>query len=383
VLPNKNLGGSGGFMRGLLHLKDHAFTHCLFMDDDASCEIESIRRAYSLLRFTSIEKFAVAGALLREIEPFRLFEKGALFNGYCVPLKSGMDMVNIQDLLWAELIDRTPDYGGWWFFAFKIQDIKEYAFPFFVRGDDSRFSMMNHFNIVTQNGISCWGDDFALKSGVLPSYLDARYHMLHLMNIRGSHFNKIQEMAYHFIVKQLFSYNYASAKACRMAIQHVMKGPEFFSEHMNMTWIRKEIGEFASSEKMAPIQRRFWPIDYGNPKESKLKMIGRKLSLNGFLVPLRFFRHNTLFQHKGFVAELKEIYLYKTVIYEYEPSGNGYEGLGYEAVHDKKAFFKEYWIYLKTMHKFKRNYKRLQEEYRRAMPEMTSEKFWRDVYADI
>lgn len=29
VIPNKNLGGSGGFTRGLLHLKDSGFSHCL------------------------------------------------------------------------------------------------------------------------------------------------------------------------------------------------------------------------------------------------------------------------------------------------------------------------------------------------------------------
>lgn len=383
VLPNKNLGGAGGFTRGLLHLKDHAFTHCLFMDDDASCEIESLKRAYNLLQYASDEKLAVAGALLREIEPNRLFEKGALFKEYCIPLKSEMDMTVIADLLYAELIDRTPDYGGWWFFAFKIDKISELAFPFFVRGDDSRFSMMNQFHIITQNGIACWGDDFALKSGVIPSYLDARYHILHTMNIRNSNFRTIKKIAYHFVVKQLFSYNYASARAGRMALQHVMKGPQFFEEHMDMVGIRKEISEFASCEKMIPIERRFWSIDYGKPRESRLKMIFRKISLNGFLIPFVFFKKNTLFQHKGFVANLKEIFLYKTVIYEYEPSSNGYVGLGYEAVHDKMLFFKEYWLYLKTMWKFKRNYQKLQQEYKKAFPEMTSENFWRSVYSDM
>ncbi|GAN62494.1 hypothetical protein AA0313_0506 [Acetobacter indonesiensis NRIC 0313] len=33
VIPNLNLGGSGGFTRGLLYAKDNHYTHCLFMDD--------------------------------------------------------------------------------------------------------------------------------------------------------------------------------------------------------------------------------------------------------------------------------------------------------------------------------------------------------------
>jgi hypothetical protein len=50
VIPNKNLGGAGGFSRGLIHLLESGvFSHCLFMDDDASCEVESIKRTYRLL----------------------------------------------------------------------------------------------------------------------------------------------------------------------------------------------------------------------------------------------------------------------------------------------------------------------------------------------
>jgi GT2 family glycosyltransferase len=352
------------------------------MDDDASCEVESLRRTYNLLQYSSVNNLAVAGALLREVEPFRLFEKGALFNGTCIPLKSNMNMLNINDLLYAEQIDRNPDYGGWWFFAFDIKNVIEYAFPFFVRGDDSRFSMVNKFNIITQNGIACWGDDFSLKSGVVPTYLDTRYHILHLMTIKKSSFNKVREIAHHFVVKQLFSYNYSSAKAARMAIQHIMKGPNFFIEHIDMTSIMKELGEFSIHEKMRPIERRNYRIDYGISKELIIKKILRKISLNGFLIPIRFFKKNTLFQHKGFIANLKEIFLYKSVLYEYEPSNNGYSGIGYEAIHDKKIFFREYWIYLKTIYKFKKNYARLQQEYEHAMPKMTSEQFWRDVYSD-
>lgn len=45
IIPNENTGGSGGFMRGLLHYEnDTNATHVLFMDDDASCETESITR---------------------------------------------------------------------------------------------------------------------------------------------------------------------------------------------------------------------------------------------------------------------------------------------------------------------------------------------------
>ena len=376
ILPNKNLGGSGGFTRGLLYLKKMGgFSHALFMDDDASCEIESIKRTIAILKYGKIERLSVAGSLMRELEPYRLFEKGALFDGLCHPLKSGMDMRSIKDLLFAELIDRTPDYGGWWFFAFPIDDIKEYAFPFFVRGDDVRFGLSNRFNICTMNGIGCWGEDFAVKSGPLPLYLDTRNHLIYAITTNNK--KRAKEIARHFVMKQLYSYNYASARACRMAIQHVNKGPDFFIENIDMSKIRHEIGGFSNEEKLQLVDRQKWHIIYGNPNENRTRRWFRKMTLNGFLLPKFFLKNadHTLFQHKAFQGNLNEIFLFQKVLYEYEPAH-----MGYIAGHDKKKFFREWYVFQKTLLKFLKNFDKLREDYSVAIPNMTNESFWVDVY---
>lgn len=378
ILPNKNLGGSGGFTRGLLHLKEAGgFTHCLFMDDDASCEIDSIKRAYQILAYGKIERLAVAGSLLRELEPYRLFEKGALFDGLCHPLKTGMDMRSINDLLFAEVIDRTPDYGGWWFFAFPIDGVREYAFPFFVRGDDIRFGLSNRFPICTMNGIGCWGEDFAVKSGALPLYLDTRNHLLYALVNNNK--KRALQIARHFVMRQLYSYNYASAKAARMAIQHVMKGPAFFTNNMDMSQIRHEIGSFAGAEKLQTIDRQRWHIVYGNPKENRFRRWWRKITLNGFLLPNFMLapKAHTLFQHKAFQGNLNEIFGFQQVLYEYEPAH-----MGYVAHHDKEAFFSELYIFIKTLLKLRQEFDTLRQEYLNAIPHLTSEQFWQDVYRD-
>ena len=68
IIPNENLGGSGGFTRGLMHLKENgSYTHCLFMDDDASCEVEGIKRTISFLEHALDHKTALAGAMLSKI----------------------------------------------------------------------------------------------------------------------------------------------------------------------------------------------------------------------------------------------------------------------------------------------------------------------------
>ena len=69
IHPNPNVGGSGGFARGMIesiHQKVKP-THVLLMDDDVSVSPESIRRTYALLsirREAYIDAF-VSGAMLK------------------------------------------------------------------------------------------------------------------------------------------------------------------------------------------------------------------------------------------------------------------------------------------------------------------------------
>lgn len=375
IIPNLNLGGSGGFTRGLLHLKDNNYSHCLFMDDDASCEIESIRRAYKLLQYTYIEKSAIAGSLLREVEPFRLFEKGGYFSEFGQPIKSGMDMRLTTDLLLADYNDKRPNYGAWWFFAFKISEVKHFAFPFFVRGDDILFSLLNEFSIITNNGITCWGEDFGVKDGPIPRYLDTR--QIILQRLRQERISCISTVL--FISKlfssALFSYNYASAKAVSLALSHVIQGPQFWRDNMDMSKIRPIISSFSPNEKMLEINLDDIKAKRVNYHESKLEKIIRIITLNGFLLPSFLIKDEVVYQDKSFRAWFRALYRHKKVLYFYEPSG-----LGYIAEHNKGLFFKELLVFSIQALKFIFKYKNLKKEYKEALPYMTSEKFWREVY---
>lgn len=253
VLPNRNLGGAGGFARGLMEATDRGFTHCLFMDDDASCETESILRALRLLSYARRETLTIAGALLREQEPFRLYEKGARLDGLCRPLKGGLDMNRARDLLLAESQDEYPDYGGWWFFAFKISQVRHMPFPFFVHGDDIMFSMVNDFDIVTANGIACWCSDFGYKFGPMTVYLDVRMHMVQEMSHLGGGLISTSLPALRLFVNALFSYNYASAHAAIQAVRDVSGGSQFWIDNLEMDEVRSRIGALQPAEKLRPV----------------------------------------------------------------------------------------------------------------------------------
>jgi hypothetical protein len=376
LIPNKNLGGAGGFTRGLLHLKDQgSFTHCLFMDDDASCEIESLCRAYSILSYATTPQLAIAGSLLRELEPYRLFEKGARFDGFCRPLKTGMDMRNVNDLLLAERKDVEADYGAWWFFAFAIKHVREFAFPFFVRGDDVGFGLANKFKIITMNGISCWGDDFGLKSGPMTAYLDLRNHLINSMHHCGKSASQTLAIARKFVMNQLYSYNYASARAINLAMRHVMQGPDFFLNNMDMADVRKEIASFSDTEKMQPIDRSDHKPVYKMSRIIKKRTIVQKITLNGFLLPKFMIRKKTIFHAKSFHVNPQQVYRYNQILHLYEPLE-----VGYLAKYDKKLFFKELQIFMLNSLKWIISFDKIRNKYNSSWDKMTNESFWRNIY---
>lgn len=404
LIPNKNLGGSGGFTRGLLHLKDEgSFTHCLFMDDDASCEVESIRRSYHLLEFSSEQGFAVSGCLMRDTKPFILHEKGVEFRrGYWSPFKSELNLTDIDDLLYADRADVKINFGAWWFFAFKIADVKNFAFPFFIRGDDVQFSLQNNFKIKTINGIGCWAEDFWYKESPLTKYFVVRASLVLMIAYEDLSILEVLKNIFNFFISSALSYNYSSAKGVRLALDHFMIGPKFWLDNMDMNAPRMQISELPTTEKLLPINLSELLLDYpilkknsdrnniqkyieiehpldGYPgKEEKFfRKVIRILTLNGFLLPSFLLKKKIVFQHKTYRAFYKDIFLYEKVLYEYVPTG-----VGYIAIHDKKEFFRELIALMKQLFTFTIRFKDLQREYKQGIPDMTSENFWRKIYSD-
>jgi len=186
-IDNPNYGGAGGFARGLLEAGKAGFTHCLFMDDDASFHMENIARTYMFLALARDPKTAVAGAMINNTHKWAMWENGAWFDGSCRPMFCGTDLRNRDAVFGMEFksVRRQPStlYGGWWFFAFTIAEVRHHPFPFFVRGDDISFSLMNDFRITTLNGVVSFQDDFSEKESAQTLYLDLRNHLIqHLVS---------------------------------------------------------------------------------------------------------------------------------------------------------------------------------------------------------
>ena len=382
LIPNRNLGGTGGFMRNLIHYQEEGrCTHCLFMDDDASCETGSIFRSVSFIRHAKEENLAISGAMLFENIQFLQWEKGAWFYGGCHPLNHNLDLRDSKKLLVNERESSKQIYGAWWFFLFPVAKVKQYALPFFVRGDDIDFSYSNNFQIVTLNGISCWQQDFKTKENAMTAYLFLRSHIVHHLTIpqlRCS-FRVIWKILWEHFAAYNNSYLYGSAACVNLAIRHVLQGPKFFEDNIVPTEILKQVKELSAGEASLPLTEGLKKSLIHADKNIKTLILPvslRKLSCYGHLFP-GFMIRKTPYDmiYKWQMPNPKRVYMRNQIIMIDEVTRR-------ETIlrRDSKRYFGNLFEFVKLIGRLFFSYKSLRALYGKGQNEQRAQVFWKKQF---
>jgi hypothetical protein len=380
VIPmtNHNFGGAGGFARGLLEAEKAGFSHCLFMDDDASFHMENIARTYVFLALAKQRNTAVAGAMINNTHKWAMWENGAFFDGSCHPMFCGVDLRNRDAVLAMEnesaRLDPPTLYGGWWFFAFAIDQVKHHPFPFFVRGDDISFSLMNDFRIRTLNGVVSFQDDFSEKESAQTLYLDLRNHLVHHLVSEQLERSALgtAKVALRFIMRSLLRFHYETARAQLLSWQDVMRGPDFFDEHIDMAERRATIKEMMKTEVWQEIdandirERR----KYTHRPPERRHRLG-VYTLNGHLVPLSGWRWDRIVLGIGERGTLFPAFGAARITYL-----NIARDKGYTVTQSKRQFFAISWQMTKTLIRFLRDYKDIKAAYRDGYETLTTRDYW-------
>lgn len=291
-IPNANLGGAGGFTRGLLEAEAQGFSHVLFMDDDASIPLEALHRTYAFLALAKDPKTAIAGAMINTTEKWRMCENGAIFDRKCYPQFAGTDLRHREDVFRMEYDSAGPPpakmYGGWWFFAFKVDQVERHPFPFFVRGDDVNFSLVNDFAITRLNGVVSFADDFVDKESPMTWYLDLRSHMVHHLTLDKMEVGPraLAGIGLSFFKRNIVKFQYETIEAIFTAWEDVLKGPDFFTQNADASQARATIKALTRNEVFKPVS-----VAELTEKSGFLdKNLGRRrrfypYSLNGHFLP--------------------------------------------------------------------------------------------------
>lgn len=193
VVPNKNLGGSGGFTRGIIEVeKAGTYSHFLLMDDDIRFEFETLKRTYYLLSALNdeYENATVGGAMLYLDRPTVQHEFGGYFSGlqYCAR-NSKLDLAEAENLLLNEQ-PVTANYNAWWFTCMPVQTVAQNGLPLplFIKGDDVEYGIRCIQKLILMNGIGVWHQDFTVKYSAAMEYYGKR--------------NELIDAAIHFKIKR-------------------------------------------------------------------------------------------------------------------------------------------------------------------------------------
>lgn len=291
LVPNRNLGGSGGFARGLSLARARGASHVIFMDDDAFIDMQALDRVWAFLAYCRDEATAVFGGLAQAADPTRLWESGAVFHQICRPRYQDLDLTSAAEavMMEAEVHGPPPQtYGGFWFFAFPLASVQHWPFPFFVRGDDIGFSLSNRFRLTSLPGVVSFQDqDFADKESALMVYLELRNHLIQHLALPHMALGA-RDLAFIpaiFFARSLLQHHMDSLQALNLALEDVLAGPAGFAKAVDLAERRSDIAALRHYEVWQPITGPLpRPRQRIDPASAGLRRL-MKLSLNGLLLP--------------------------------------------------------------------------------------------------
>ena len=385
LIPNGNFGGSGGFSRGLLEALDDPrhFTHFLFCDDDIEMEIETIRRTFAIWQYLD-DKSVLGGAMLSLSKKDSIVAVGGFYNSETcsLVLSPPMSSSPLPNLV-AHDLPRSTKYFGWWYFSFSraVYDLLQMPLPIFVRGDDVEYGVRISklpIKYVTLLGCGVWHEDFMKKKITLVMDFYSTRNMKIINTIYGEKARQtILSKALEYVFNNLLLYRYMQARIYLYSWADFLKGPEHIMEQFRSApdfhlRLMKEYQLEAVSGFDAQSVKKSENISR-TPLYLKILML---LTFNGHLLPTFLFKggaSQTVEDYGSF--KLKNIFRYKNVIYYDENTGKGYMHR-----HDKGAFFSIMFEAVRLSIKTLVLFPSLKKRYQDNFPQMTSEKYWRDVF---
>lgn len=244
VIPNDNVGGAGGFTRGMITAmeQDPKATNILLMDDDVAVSPESIKRTYNLLRILKEEhrEDMVSGAMLNyEVGEDQWEDIGNMTpQGTFAGCKPGMRLTLFEDLIYNEMFtptkwQRNNMYAAWWYCCIPISVIEKNGLPLpvFVRCDDAEYGIRCKTGFITMNSLCVWHVSFFERyNAAVERYQTTRNTMIAQATCGMAPDADFMKELHNNIRLELKKFGYANAELCLDAFEDFLKGPEFIKK---------------------------------------------------------------------------------------------------------------------------------------------------------
>jgi galactofuranosylgalactofuranosylrhamnosyl-N-acetylglucosaminyl-diphospho-decaprenol beta-1,5/1,6-galactofuranosyltransferase len=396
LLPNRNLGGSGGFAKGLLEaVESGLYTHYLFMDDDIELDSEVIYKLFPLYEYAK-QDFAIAGSMLDLHRKYILHEAGALYNKYTddegnrenrdfniTSLKKNTDLSDPANLN-LFIAEEQADYGAFWFFAFSHQVVENIGLPlpFFIKIDDIEFGLRakKYLNnaIAAFPSLAVWHEPFYAKNPIWDIYYSLRNVLIaNTIHEKTDYWSALATISGGMFYNLLL-FNYNCAQMHVKAFEDYLKGPDFI-KHSDSEALHNQISASVKnyqSQQVIPSSENV-PEDYQVTKVGKLQKLIALITLNGHLLPSFLIRNESAFIY--FPDEIPKRdsicknFPKKKIILKY----NKIPALYHNEL-DSKVAFNILSTWVKCVIKGAFGWSKITKQWKQASTELTSTTFWKN-----
>ena len=383
VVQNPNLGGAGGFARGIIHLRDEGWsTHVLLMDDDITLEPEALVRTFALFTFACDANLCIHGAMLSEEQAWMQFEAGSKYRWRSLyPLRAigREDDLRARKLALRDAREKKFAYTAWWYTAFPISITRDNPLPVFVRGDDVAFGLIHTGkHSVTLNGVIVWHADFGLKNNPSSLFYEKRnFAIVDTLVFANHHWWHLARRFIALSFRNLFSMRYASVEYMIRGVRAYLAGPEALmaTDHSALHDELRKVTE----EKPGPLPAELAAVAITKPRPKAIRLIGFALAIplvGGYILP-KIMRRDVL---KTAPIDSRAVGLatrYNRILYRHDRLPEGFL-----VQRDSRRFFsllREVCVVTKDI---ALNYRRLKREYKAAYPTLVSDASWHARFAN-
>lgn len=263
-IQQANIGGSGGFSRGMLESIDAGRSaYTILLDDDAIMEPESLLRSIQFEDYVK-RPVLVGGGMFHLDDRTMLHVQGERFDrGSLKPCPPAGASYN-HDFAVSPLRDSPElharfdcDYSGWWMCLIPNSVIREIglSLPLFIKYDDVEYGLRareHGYPTVGLPGVAVWHQGWHDKdiSRTWEEYYAQRNRwicaLLHFPNAGKSYVFRMMYEDAHLGVKLMYS----GMKLHHMALRDVMRGPAHLVDTLStkLSEVRAAREGFADSE---------------------------------------------------------------------------------------------------------------------------------------
>ncbi|MCJ2188351.1 glycosyltransferase family 2 protein [Novosphingobium beihaiensis] len=172
VIAQKNVGGAGGFGRGIhIALDTDATSHIVLLDDDADIDAVSIARMLNIFRFQAQEEDFIGGVQMDVYDPLKLADASAYWRAdrfETVEARMPPSRLDSPEGKNALARNMYTNFNGWWLFGgSKTAFLRNgMPLPIFVHLDDVDYGVRADIagrRTWTVPGIAVWHEPYYAK----------------------------------------------------------------------------------------------------------------------------------------------------------------------------------------------------------------------------